>query len=309
MILTVTPNTALDTVLFVDDFSIGRTARATGSAEGMGGKGAVTSWILARLGVPTVATGLAGGSTGRRMVAILEEAGATTDFLWVAEETRTNYVIARTRDGAQGTITVAGLCPSLEDGVRLAAHVRSLLAGAHYLLCGGSLPDGLPDDWYAPLIAAAREAGVTSLLDVSGRFLAPNVAARPDIIKPNADEAETLLGRPLPTIAAAAEGAAELRARGIGTVLITLGERGAVAATEEGLFYVPPIPVQVINTAGAGDGFNAGLLTARRRGAGWQEALRHAAAVATSILLTPGTGDCRPEDVRALLPRARVERL
>lgn len=61
MILTVTPNTALDTVLFVDDFSIGRTVRATGSAEGMGGKGAVTSWILARLGVPTVATGLAGG--------------------------------------------------------------------------------------------------------------------------------------------------------------------------------------------------------------------------------------------------------
>jgi len=309
MILTVTPNTALDTVLFVADFAIGRTARASGTAIGMGGKGAVASWILGRLGVPTVATGFAAGATGTRMVAILEEAGVRTDFLWVGGETRTSYVVARTSDGAQGTITVSGLCVASQDGARLAAHVRSHLTGARFLLCGGSLPDGLSTDWYAPLIASAREAGVATLLDVSGRFLLPNVAAQPDIIKPNADEAETLLGRPLPTIDSAAAGASELRARGIGTVLITLGARGAVAATDEGVYHVPPIPVRVLNTAGAGDGFNAGLLMARSRGADWREALQQAVAVATAILLTPGTGDCRPEDVDALLPRARVERL
>ncbi len=309
MILTVTPNTALDTVLFVDDFSIGQTSRASGSAEGMGGKGAVSSWILGRLGVASVATGLAGGVTGRRMAAILAEAGVTTDFLWVAGESRRNYVIARNRDGAQGTITVAGLRPTPQDGERLMAHCLALLAGAGWLLCGGSLPEGLPVDWYAPLIAAARDRGIVTLLDASDRYLAANLAARPDIIKPNADEAAALLGQSLDSVASAAAGAEKLRARGIAAVAITLGARGAVAATPEGTYYAPPIPVRVLNTAGAGDGFNAGMLMARSRGANWPEALRHAVAVATSILLTPGTGDCRPEDVAALLPHARIERL
>lgn len=309
MILTVTPNTALDRILFVEDFAIGRTARAQGAADGMGGKGAVTSWILGQLGVPSTATGLAAGETGRRMAGILEAAGVATDFLWVAGETRTNYVVARPSDGAQGTITVSGLEATPADGVRLAERVAGYLGECRYLLCGGSLPPGLPADWYAPLIARAREQGVTVLLDASGPFLAPNVAARPHIIKPNADEAEVLLGRPLPTLEAAAAGAVELRARGIETVAITLGERGAVVATDEGTFRVPPLAVRVVNTAGAGDGFNAGLLMARSRGADWPEALRLAGAVATSILLTPGTGACRPEDVAALLPRVRVERL
>jgi len=309
MILTVTPNTALDIVLFVDDFSIGRTSRATAVAEGMGGKGAVTSWILARLGVPTTAAGLAGGATGRRMEAILHEAGVTTELLPVDGETRTNYVIVRNRDGAQGTVTVASLRPSPEDGDRLMAHCLALLPGAECLLCGGSLPQGLPAAWYAPLISAARAKGVLTLLDAGDRFLEANLSSRPDIIKPNADEAEALLGRSLPTITDAAAAADELRERGVGAVVITLGERGAVASTPEGTYYAPPIPVRVVNNAGSGDGFNAGLLMARARGADWQQALRQAVAVATAILLTPGTGDCRPEDVRALLPRARVERL
>ena len=163
MILTVTPNTALDRILFVEDFAIGHTARAQEAADGMGGKGAVTSWILGQLGVPNTATGLAAGETGRRMAGILEAAGVTTDFLWVAGETRTNYVIARTSDGAQGTITVSGLEATPADGVRLAERVAGYLGECRYLLCGGSLPPGLPADWYAPLIARAREQGVTML--------------------------------------------------------------------------------------------------------------------------------------------------
>jgi len=309
MILTVTPNTALDTVLFVDDFALGHTARATGVALGMGGKGAVTSWVLGQLGVGSVATGLAGGQTGRRMVAVLEAAGVRAEFLWVEGETRTNYVIARNRDGVQGTITVAGLRPSAEDGERLRAHAMGLLGEAKVILCGGSLPEGLPDDWYAPVIRRAKRLGVTTLLDASGPCLVAGMEAVPDIVVPNADEAELLLGRPVVDVQEAAEGAQELRSRGPGTAIITLGAQGVVAATDEGTFHVPPVSVRVVNTAGAGDGFNAGLIMARLRGADWPEALRHAAAVATAILLMPGTGACRPEDVEAILPRVTVRAL
>lgn len=306
MILTVTPNTALDRVLFVEDFALGRTSRATGTAEGMGGKGAVTSWVLGQLGVPSIATGLAAGETGRRMVAMLEAAGVRTDFVWVGGETRTNYVIARERDGAQGTVTVAGLQATPEDGELLRRHVLELLGQADALLCGGSLPQGLPEDWYVPLIRRARELGVTTLLDASGPYLAANLAGGPDIVKPNADEAEALVGRPISDVAGAADAARELRRRGVGAVAITLGAEGAVAATDEGVFHLPPVPVRAVNTAGAGDGFNGGLLVARLEGAPWAEALRRAAAIATAVVLTPGTGACRYEDVAELLPRVRV---
>jgi len=309
MILTVTPNTALDLVLFIDHFSFGETVRASETAHGMGGKGAVTSWVLGQLGIPSLATGLAAGETGRRMEATLRAAGVETDFIWVAGETRTNYVLARQADGVQGTICVAGLESTLADGERLADHVRALLPRADFLLCGGTLPQGLPADWYAPLIREAKSRGIPTLLDAAEPFLSANLPALPDMIKPNAAEASALLNCIVDSMDVALDAVCALRERGIAAPVITLGEQGAVAANDEGVFYVPPLDVRVRNTAGAGDGFNAGLLLARQRGADWQEALRQAAAVAASILLTPATGACRPEDVRALYSQVRVERL
>ena len=153
MILTVTPNTALDRVLFIDHFAFGETVRASAVVESMGGKGCIVAWVLAQLGTPSMATGLAGGETGHRMEAMLQAAGVQTDFVWVNGETRTNYVLASTHDGGQGIITVAGPPVSASESERLARHVMSLLDGADALLCGGTLPQGMPLDWYTPIIA------------------------------------------------------------------------------------------------------------------------------------------------------------
>ena len=309
MILTITPNTALDKVIFVDDFAFGKTVRATGTAEGMGGKGTVVSWVLGQLGTPSVATGFVAGETGRRLQSILNAAGVLTDFVWAEGETRTNYVVARTSDGVQGTVTVDGLSVAPKDARDLCEHACLLLENADFLFCGGSLPKGMPTDWYVPLIRKAKECGIVTMLDTSGQFLAPNMVALPDIIKPNASEATTLLGRPIQSLAEAAQAVRELRGRGIRVPIITLGEGGAVADTVEGTFFVSPVKVRVFSTAGAGDGFSAGLIQSRLRGESWPDALRWAAAVATAVLLTPGTGACRLEDVHRLHPRVRMERV
>ncbi len=309
MILTVTPNTALDKVIFVDDFAFGKTVRARDVAEGMGGKGAVVSWVLGQLGTPSIATGLAAGETGRRMEAMLRQVGVQTEFIWVEGETRTNYVFARIADGAQGTVTVASLRITEEHVTQLTEHVLRLLDRADLLLCGGTLPQGMPVDWYVPLIKRAKQRGILTLLDASEPFLAANIVALPDMIKPNEAEVEALLGYPVHNVAQAVRAARELQARGIAVPIITLGAQGAVAATDEGVMFVPPLAVRVANTAGAGDGFNAGLIQARLRGASWPEALRWAGAVATAVLLTPGTGVCRLEDAQRLLADVQVRRI
>jgi 1-phosphofructokinase family hexose kinase len=309
MILTVTPNTAIDKVLFVDHFAFGETVRAAKVAEGLGGKGVVTSWVLGQLGTPSLATGFAAGETGRHMEEVLRASGVQTDFLWVGGETRITYVLARLTDGAQGTITTTGLRVTPEDIRRLTEHVLSLLGEADFLLCGGSLVEGMPLDWFVPLIRRAKELGIPTLLDTSEPYLSANLPALPEIVKPNAAEATALLKRPVYTAEEARQAVRELQAQSIRTPIITLGERGAVAGTDEGIFYVPPLPVRAVNTAGAGDGFNAGLIQARLRGASWVEALRWAGAVATAAVLTPGTGECRLEDAERLYPQVRVEPL
>jgi tagatose 6-phosphate kinase len=274
----------------------------------MGGKAAVTSFVLGQLGTTSLATGFVAGETGRRMLAMLQQQGVQTDFLPTGGETRTTYVVARESDGAQCTITYNTLETTAADGEALAAHVRARVAraGVKVLFMGGSLPPGLPVDWYVPLIREARALGVFTGLDVAMPYLEASLVARPDLVKPNAAEASALLGRPMESLDDAVAGVRELQARGIAVPIITLGDKGAVAATPEGLFRVPPLRVRAINTAGAGDGFNAGLLQARLRGETWAEALRWAGAVATSILLTPGTGVLRADDVRRLYPQVRV---
>ena len=311
-VVTVTPNSTIDRVILIDHFAFGETVRSTGAAWGMGGKPAVSSFVLGQLGMPCTATGFVAGEAGRRMVAMLREVGVQTAFLPVAGETRTTYVIARASDGQQCTITVESLEPTPADADALAEHALALLppeGEPAVLFVGGSLPPGMPVDWYTPLIRRARARGAFTMLDASGRTLEANASACPDLVKPNEAEVATLLGRAVRTPGEAAEAARELRQRGIAVPVITLGAQGAVAATPEGTWFVPPLPVKVVSTAGAGDGFNAGIIQARLRGADWPEALRWAGAVATAVLLTPGTGVLRPEDVERLHPHMRVERL
>lgn len=308
-VLTVTPNTALDRCLLVPDFAFGRTVVALDSVLAMAGKPADCSFVLAELGVPSVATGLAGGEPGRTMVAMLEAVGVNCSFLWVPGETRVNVVIIQQGTGRQGTVTVPALHPSYDDGERLLEHVRSLLPGRSWLVLGGSPPAGVADDLYPRIIAAAHEAGVPCLLDVGGKVLMASLAARPSIIKPNEIELSAALGRSLTTVGEVVAGARELCARGIDTVIVTMGDNGSVCVTADEAWHVPRLSVPALNTAGAGDAYGAGLLKGLLDGLPLHEALRWATACATSCVLNLGTAVCHSEQVQELLPQVEVRPL
>jgi len=306
VILTLTSNTGLDRVIFLPRFEWGQTIRATDSTLAMGGKGTDVSMVLAELGYPSLALGFAAGGTGQRMVRMLEEQGVRCDFVWAEGETRSNYVLIDTDRDQQSTITLAGLLVQPTHVDTLRARLRAHLCRASCLVLGGSLPQGVEAELYRALIADAKAAGVPTLFDASAPGLKTGARALPTLLKLNRTELEQLAGHPLPTSEGVRCAAREWVARGVERVVATAGGQGAWAFSADEAYFIPPLPLEPLNTAGAGDGLMAGLAVGLAEGWSWVEALRLGAAAAAAVCLTPGTAQCHREDVEQLLAQVRI---
>jgi len=307
MILTVTPNTALDRVIFLRDFQWGHTIRADQALWSPGGKGVDAASVLGELGQPCLATGLAAAESGRQLQRMLEAQGVQVDFVWVEGETRINYVLIDTAQRVQSTITVSGLVVRPEHVAALDERLSHWLGACQALVLGGRVPSGMAPDWYVPWIRRGREQGLPVLLDASGETLIRCAPAGPTVLKPNLDELSELVGRPLSGRSEILNAARELVAWGIDLVVASLGAEGALAVTAGRSYYLPPLPVQPVNCAGAGDALIAGLATAYAQGWPLEEGLRLAIAAATAVVITPGTAECHRSDVERFLPQVHLE--
>jgi fructose-1-phosphate kinase PfkB-like protein len=174
---------------------------------------------------------------------------------------------------------------------------------------GGSLPHGVPAEFYADAISQAHAYGVPVLFDSSGPSLLAGVKSHPDLIKPNLVELGELLGDQPASKEEVQNAACRLRDEYGVNVIVTLGAEGAIAATDEATYFVHPIALPVVSSAGAGDGVLAGMAVAYDRKESFEYGLRHGFALAGAILQTLPTADLRVEDYQELLPQIRIRRL
>jgi 1-phosphofructokinase family hexose kinase len=315
MIFTVTPNTGIDHVLLLDRLRPGRRNQALRRVICMGGKGTDVSLILGQIGVATVATGFAAGENGARMTAMLEAAGVETAFLPVSGETRVNTVLYERETGTHTTVCAEGLTATPEDFAALAAWLDGRTGAGDIIVFAGSLPSGSPPDAYAPLIRAARERGAQTILDSSGPSLLEGLRASPWAVKPNREELESVAGPldrggqagPAP-LAAAVTTARSLLTMGVSRVVASLGADGLVAVEAESAWIAPSLAVDVCNPAGAGDAVVAAMALGAERGWAMEETLREAVALATAVVVTPGTAECDVRRLDELRARAVVSR-
>jgi 1-phosphofructokinase len=308
MIITLTPNTAIDYTLQVPGFALNSTLRASATAWGMGGKAADVSWILGKLGVPTRALGFAAGANGARMEAMQRERGVETDFVWVGGETRLNAVIVVPGEG-QSTITSSSLSVSPEHLSEFAARFQEALKDATCVVMGGSLPKGVPLEFYGEAIARTHERNVPVIFDSSGPSLVAGVKSGPDLIKPNLAELGDLLGDQPVSRREVQQAAIRLRNEFGVHVIVTSGEEGAIAVFGERMYAIDPVSVPVASAAGAGDGVLAGMALAYSRGESLEYGLQHGFALAGAILQTLPTADFRVEDYQHLLPQISITSL
>ncbi|MFE3903023.1 1-phosphofructokinase family hexose kinase [Streptomyces sp. NPDC059153] len=319
MILTVTLNTALDLTYGVPELVPHASHRVSDMSERPGGKGLNVARVLSALGHETAVTGFAGGSTGTVLRELLagppQDAdtktgnGATpaaapiTDALvTVAGNTRRTIAVVDRATGDTTQLNEPGPLVTADEWTALLGRYEELLTGADAVALCGSLPPGIHVGAYAELVRLARTAGVPVLLDTSGEPLRRGIAARPDLIKPNADELAQLTGSREPLRATR-----DARRRGAHGVVASLGPDGMLAVTPDGVWQASP-PAKVLgNPTGAGDSAVAGLLSGLVEGLSWPDRLRRAVALSTATVLSPTAGDFDRAAYEELLPRVGIE--
>ena len=293
MIVTVTLNAALDRSLTVPTLQLGQRHRASDVLSLAGGKGINVARALKQLHVPVVATGLAGGRTGTRIVEELTGEAILNDFVRIADESRTSTLVVDPTSGTQTEINEWGPHVEPEELDMLREKLRYLASAADTVVFAGSLPRAVDDDFYGDLIRELNRGGVNTVLDAEGESMRLGTAAEPFLVSPNQREAESLVGQEFheeQDYIQALDDIAELGAR---NVLITQ-ETGCFALVREDReikrLHAEAPRIEPVSTVGSGDVLLAAFLAARLAEKPIEEALRTAVGAGAAATLEVGAG-------------------
>jgi 1-phosphofructokinase/tagatose 6-phosphate kinase len=313
VIVTVTMNAALDRTLTVPNFQRGQRHRASEKLTLAGGKGITVARALKTLGVPVVATGLAGGRNGRRILEELAEEAILSDFVRIDEESRTSTAVA---DPTTGTFTeVIEWGPLVKEAELeiLLEKIDYLARGSELVVFAGTLPRGVSDDFYADAIRALTRRGVLAILDSEGEPLRAGLEAGPFLVSPNRIEAEAVVGQEFLEDSDFLDALERLEDLGARNAFIT-HDRGCFASVrgERGQpkRFRAEVPVtEPVSSVGAGAVLLAGFISAWLEDASPEDALRRAVAAGAASTLAVGAGRFDPEDMGRLLRDVQVVEL
>jgi 1-phosphofructokinase family hexose kinase len=303
VILTVTMNAAVDRTLTVPNLQLGHRHRASDSLTIAGGKGINIARALKQLGEPVVATGLAGGSAGERILNDLRREGLLNDFVRITDQSRTSTAVIDPMAGTYTEINEWGPHVEPDELELLKEKLEHLVRGADFVVFAGTLPRGVSEEFYAETIRELNRQGVSCVLDSEGEPLQLGVEAEPFLVSPNQQEAEALVGQELTEeqdFVFALDQIAEMGAR---NVLITQ-ESGCYALLrnhrEKLRYHAGATLVEPVSPVGAGDVLLAGFLAGLAAEQLPEDVLRGAVAAGTASTLEAGAGrfDSREADRR-----------
>ena len=300
-VLCVNANAAIDKTVIVPGFKLGQIFRPQQVIALPGGKGINVARGLQTLGLAPVVTGWAGGFAGQFIASGLVKEGIGADFIPCDFESRTCLSIL---DPDANTLTELYEKGDLVPAERIEALIRrfqEIIGDYTAVTLSGSLPPGVPPDFYSQLVGIARSAGVLALLDASGEALRQGLARGPALIKPNETEFEELVGRNLEGIDDFATAAQETARRYNVRVVLSLGERGALAADPGEVVHIQPPKLTIRSAVGSGDCLVAGLTYGLVNGFSFEQSLRYGVAAGTANALTVGAGKFTYADFERVL--------
>jgi 1-phosphofructokinase family hexose kinase len=312
LIVTVTLNAAIDRTLTVPNLQLGQRHRASQGLTLAGGKGINVARALKRLEVPVVATGLAGGRTGTRIVEELTTEAILNDFVRIADESRTSTAVVDPTSAKYTEINEWGPDVSEEELAMLLDKINYLARGADMVVFAGTLPRGVQESFYANAIRDLNRRNVRAVLDSEGQPLRLGVEAEPFLVSPNQREAEGLVGQEInddEDYLMALDRIADMGAR---NVLVTAEARsfGLFREDRKRLVFRADAPdLEPVSAVGSGDVLLAAFLAARVSERSLEDSLRQAVAAGAASTLELGAGRFEPREASRLLGSIEVREL
>ncbi|HXP03627.1 MAG TPA: 1-phosphofructokinase family hexose kinase [Stellaceae bacterium] len=299
-IVTLTMNPALDIATATEAVMPTVKLRCDEPRYDPGGGGINVARAVSLLGGDALAVFPVGGLSGEMLCRLLSDEGVPHDAVPIAGPTRESLAVIERQSGKQYRFLLPGPTLGYHDRRRCLDVLASHLLGAGYLVASGSLPPGVPADFYAEVGALARQHGVRFVLDTSGPALA-GTGTGIYLLKTSLRELEELTGHRLATMADQGRAAREVIVSGRAQILVvSLGERGALLAMATDTRRFEAIKVGAVGSVGAGDSMVAGMILSLARGWTLIEALKLGMAAGAAALLRPGTELCCREDTERL---------
>jgi 6-phosphofructokinase 2 len=272
-----------------------------------GGGGINVARVLIRLGGQCHSLCPAGGPAGHWLETRMAQDGLINTTIPIAQETRVSFCVHETETGQEFRFVMPGPHLAEPEWQACLDHLEQLPDFPRYLVASGSLPPGVPTDFYARLARLCHQRGARLVLDTSGEPLAAALSEGVYLCKPNLKELGALTAQTFQTPAQWEAAAWHCVASGQAEVVaLTLGHLGAVLVSREGLWRAPPLRIPVASAVGAGDSFVGGLVWGLQQGLPLPASFAWGVAAGTAALMSVTTGLSRREDALQLHPRVSL---
>ena len=307
-IVTLTLNPAIDSSCQADEVGPVHKIRTFDERYDPGGGGINVARVIRELGGDAIAVYLAGGLTGQAFTDMVDAIGLQHRAIPISGNTRVAHTVYERSSGQEYRFVPQG--PEIHDD-EWQACLRELEGlDFDYLVASGSLPKGLPEDFYAQVARIAADKGARFVLDTSGVALKLALEHGVYLVKPNLRELETAVGRAQRQPAQQEEAARQLIARGRAEIVtVSLGADGALLATCAGCQRLSAPKIKPRSAVGAGDSFVGAMTLGLAQGRTPMDAFVLAVATGTATVLTVGTELCRREDVERIYRQIKAEQV
>lgn len=306
-ILSIAMNPAIDKASSVDHVVAERKLYCRPPRFEPGGGGVNVSRAIRKLGGESLLLYPAGGLTGTRLEQLLDAEGLEQRPFPVAGMTRESLVILEESTGLQYRFGMPGPKLRKKEWEPLLEELSAMEPAPDFVVASGSLPPGVPVDFYARVARVGKQRGAKTIVDVSGRALEAALEEGVFLIKPNVREFRELVGREVREQAQIEAAALELVESGRCEILvISLGAAGALAVSRDFSEHILPPTVPIVSKVGAGDSMVAGMVLSLARGRSSRESVLFGVATGTAAVMTPGTELCRREDAERLYAGIRT---
>jgi len=306
-IATITINPAVDIFVNVEKVEPTTKMRCSAPKRDPGGGGINVARVVNRLGGNVSAVYPVGGSIGKLLQKLLDREGIDSVVTPSHVETRENFTAYETESGDQFRFVLPGSTLHRAEWEACLGTLTKLKDKPRFVVASGSIPPGVPDDFFARVSQEAKRLGAQSVIDTSGAALKAVLDERIDIVKPNLNELSEFMGRALDSDKTRIAACRDLIAAGhVKMVALTLGADGALLVTPDHAYKAQPLKIEVVSAVGAGDSFLGGLVWALSAGQAPKDAFRVAVAAGSAAVMSPGTELCTEGDVRRLTPRVDI---